>query len=162
MDYLHRYEASHDITYIIGKNYLSDKKDSRNPYVTNKGEFAGYTETREEYFALLRKSRVAFYATSGADDERPGCNGFHQVTPRFLEAIASGCNVLARYIDNSDTRFFELDKMAHRVTSYEDFERALEQAIEEPPDMAAYASYLKKHCTSVIAHQLEEILKADG
>lgn len=161
IDWLHQYEKTHEITYVFrGKH---DTKRGQFPYYTNKGDFVGWVNTRDQYIDLLQKSRVAFYSTPGIDcDERQGTNSFHQVTPRFLEEIASGCNVLACYIDNSDTRFFELDKMAHRVTSYEDFERALEQAIEEPPDMAVYASYLEKHYTSVIARQLEAILKADG
>lgn len=156
LDYLDKYEKTHNVNIcrrgkVEGNNF---------PYYDGSGKFVGMGNTREEYINLLRKSRVAFYSTSGIDGDpkKDSNNGFHQVTPRFLEEIACGCNVISRYVDNSDTDWFELGKMSTRVNSYEEFEAAMDKAIATPPDMAVYAKYLEKHYTSVIAKRLAEII----
>ena len=144
MDYLHTYEKAHPITYVY-----RGKIDGNNfPYYANNGKFVGYGNTREEYFNLLRYSRTVMYSTPGIDDGKQ-TNGFHQVTPRFLEAIASGCHVISQFIDNPDTDFFELDKMSQRVKCYKDFEKAMDYALSTPVDMQKYSQYLEKHYTSI-------------
>ena len=154
LDWLHQYEKTHDITYVSrgkieGNNF---------PYYTNRGDFIGYGNTREQYINLLRGSRVALYSTPGIDgDAKDGAtNRFHQVTPRFLEEIGCGCNVIARYVPNSDTEYFELDKMTSRVETYQEFEIAMDKAIHTPPDMILYADYLQRHYTSEIAKILKK------
>lgn len=143
LGYLRTYNKSHQLFYV----YRGEIKDNNFPYYTNDGKFVGYANTRDEYFNLLRQSRVALYSTPGIDDGK-NTNGFHQVTPRFLEQIACGCNVISQYIDNSDTDFFELGKMSSRVKDYSDFEKAMDKALIQPADMEMYDKYLKKHYTS--------------
>lgn len=143
MEYLHTYEKTHPITYVY-----REKIDGNNfPYYANNGKFIGMGNTREEYFNLMRHSRTVMYSTPGIDDGKE-TNGFHQVTPRFLEAIASGCHVISQFIDNSDTDFYELGKMSQRVKNYTDFEKAMDYALSTPVDMQKYAKYLEKHYTS--------------
>jgi glycosyltransferase involved in cell wall biosynthesis len=153
VDFLHKYERMHPISYV----YRGKIKNNNFPYYTNKGKYVGNVNTREDYFNLIRQSRVVLYSTPGLEkDERESFNnGFHQVTPRFLEAIAGGCRVISLFIDNSDTDFFELGKMSLRVKDYNDFEIAMNQAIEEPADMKVYSNYLKKHYTSTYKNLLQ-------
>lgn len=143
IDYLHTYEKHHSISYV----YRGKIDGGSFPYYSSQGEFVGYGNTRAEYFNLLRQGRVAFYSTPGVNDKQ-WTNGFHQVTPRFLEEIACGCHVISQFVDNPDTEYFELGKMSKRVTNYDDFEKAMEEALETPVNMAAYSAYLQKHYTS--------------
>ena len=146
MDFLKEYEKTHAVNYVT-----RGKIDGGHfPYFTNTGDFVGNMDTRDDYFNLLRKSRVAFYSTPGTDDEKALTNGFHQVTPRFLEELACGCHVISRYSDNSDTRFYELDKMTSKVDTYAEFEKAMDKALQMPVDIAMYASYLEGHYTSAV------------
>lgn len=151
VEWFDQYAKTHDITYV-----KRGKIEHNNfPYYNNRGEFVGMGNTREQYITLLKGSRAAFYSTPGMKgDERPETHGFHQVTPRFLEEIGCGCNVVSFFEDNSDTDFFELSKMSRRVDSYSDFEKAMDAAISSAPDMRKYSAYLERHYTSVVAKEV--------
>lgn len=144
LEYLHEYEKNHLISYV----YRGKIEGGNFPYYTNKGDFVGFANTRDDYFKLMHQSRVALYSTPGIDDGKQ-TNGFHQVTPRFLEEIACGCHVISQYIDNADTEYFELGRMSTRVNNYKDFEQAMENAVSEPVDMKTYSEFLEKHYTSI-------------
>lgn len=141
--YLEEYSTKHALYYVQN----TGRKGENLKYLTNRGEVIPDIVTREDYMNLLRKSRMALYGTSGIDGERP-TNGFHQVTPKFLEDIACGCHVISRYVDNPDTDFFELGRMSMRVNNFQQFEEAMEYALHEPVDMQKYAEYLQNHYTS--------------
>lgn len=145
-DWLEKYEKSHSITYV----YRGEISAGEFPYYTNRGEYVGNINTREDYFSLLRKSKAAFYATPGMDGGDKRTNGFSQVTPRFLEELSCGCNVIARYKENPDTDYFELDKMVTNVNSYDEFVTAMRQALDVAPDLRKYAEYLEKHYMSTL------------
>lgn len=149
MEYLHEYEKNHPINYV----YRGELKDGHFPYYTNQGVFVGNVDDRADYFNLLKLAKTAFYSTPGIDGDEKRTNGFGQVTPRLLEQLACGCQVIARYRTNSDTAFYELDKVVYHVESYCDFERALTKAINTPVDLDRYEDYLKKHYTSEIARR---------
>ena len=93
------------------------------------------------------------YSTPGIDGGEEKTRGLSQVTPRFLEAVSSGCHVLSRYKENSDTDFFDLNRITPHISSYEQFESEFDRAIEEDVDMKVYAEYLSKHYTSTIVNQ---------
>lgn len=154
MEFLERYKSVNpQLTYVYGK------KDGMNfQYFDQDGRELGALATRQEYIEMLRKSRVALYATPGMDNSRSNTNGFNQVTPRFLECIASGCHVIARYPQNSDTIYYDLDKMAMKVTSYKEFEVAMNKALSSEVNMKMYSEYLKRHYTSVRADELQGLL----
>jgi len=156
MEYLERYvKENKEFVYVYQK-----QKDKHQHYYMSTGEYIGVFDSREEYISLLRQSRMAFYSTSGVDgDARKGTNGFHQVTPKFLEFIASGCHVLSRYEDNEDTDFYELGVFSMRIDSYESFKKAVDFNMTNDVDIERYSDYLAKHYTSVRANQLDEILK---
>ena len=128
-------------------------------YYTTKGEFVGDIVDREQYMQLTRQARCSLYSTQCVDGGPSWRSGYNQVTPRFLEMIASGCHIIARYKENPDTDFYEIDQFAPMCDSYSDFERQMDQARNEDVDMAKHAKYMEKHYTSVRAGQLREILK---
>lgn len=148
--YLDEYVKTHDIRYVtrgkIGNGHF--------PYFTNKGEFVGNVDTREDYFQLLRKSKIAFYSTSGTDGDRKKTNGYSQVTPKFLEQIACGCHVISRYYDNTDTAYFDLGNMSNRVNTYEEFVDAMNKCLIEDVDIQRSREYLKRHLTSTLCSVL--------
>ena len=135
-----RYEGGHF------KYYLTD------------GTYIGNADRREEYMRIIQGSRIALYATPGLDG-KADANGFNQVTPRFLELVANGCHVIARYPKNSDTDFYELSKFSKNIETYEDFETAMDKARNTSIDSNFYEKYMSKHYTSVRAGQLVNILK---
>ena len=117
------------------------------------------SETREQYMGLLRMAKIGLFSTPSMDNGKPAANGFNQVTPRFLEYIASGCHVVSRYPRNADTDYYELLRMTPNVESYDQFEKELDRMRTEPVDEVLYAQYLKKHVTSRRAAELAALLK---
>lgn len=150
MEWLRTFEKKRKLLYVFrGKDY----RTGYFPYYTNRGDYVGNIVSRDDYFNLMRKSRAAFYSTPGIDGDEARTNGFSQVTPRFLELLACGCNIVSRFADNADTSYFQLGQMSLRANSYEEFACAMEQALDCPPDLTAYANYLSRHCTSVVARE---------
>lgn len=129
-------------------------------YYTNKGEFIGECSTRENMFSLMRKSRVGLYTTPSKDNNKPNTqtNGFNQVTPRFLELLSCCCHVIARYEDNPDTRYFQLQDFSSNCSSYEEFESLMDHYRCTDVDIEKYKRYLCKHYTSCRIEELKKIL----
>lgn len=121
------------------------------------GNYAGNTDSREDYIDLMRKSRIILYSTPGCDDEKE-TNGFSQVTPRVLEALACGCHLIMKYPDNPDTRYFNLSKLGNSVETYEQFKCRMDEALSSFCDMTLYRSFLEQHYTSKRVSQLQNIL----
>lgn len=124
-------------------------------YIPEKNE----VNTRDGYMKMIRMSKIGLYATPGIDGGKVRTHGFSQVTPRFLEFIAGGCHIIARYEKNEDTDYYELEKFSSNIDSYENFERVMDKARTEPVDMESYAKYLSKHYTSERVKQLKKIIE---
>ena len=155
MGFLEQYKEEHpDLAYVYGV-----KNGNKFSYRDSKGKDIGSLDSREDYMAMMGKSRIGLYATPGMDGGREHTNGFNQVTPRFLEYLVSGCHVIARYPKNSDTDFYEMDKLAVNVDTYEQFEEAMNKARQQEVDMGLYSSYLAKHYTSERVKILQGYLK---
>ena len=154
-EFLNEYSERHkELTYVYGK------KEGRNfRYYDQDGLDLGTMSSRDDYMNLMKMSRIGMYATPAMDGGRTDTNGFDQVTPRFLEYIVSGCHVLARYPKNSDTDYYELDKMSTRIDTYEQFEKAMDEMRYKEVDVARYAKYLANHYTSVRVHTLLKYLE---
>lgn len=153
--FLNQYIKSHPDLYYVYR----ELKDGKFNYYTNRGECLGDINTRDKYMTLMRNAKCGLYSTPGIDGGEKRTNGFSQVTPRFLELIACGCHIIARYKQNSDTDYYELEQFSPSVDSYEQFEQMLDKARSSEVDMKSYSSYLLKHYTSVRAIQLKEIIK---
>lgn len=162
LSFMEQYAKSHpDFIYVYRKIIKKENGSRDFFYYTSTGENLGAINSRDQYMDLMRHSRTGLYATPGIDDDERGnqTNDFHQVTPRFLEYVASGCHILARYIENSDTEFYELNKFSPCIETYEQFEQQMDFARSDEVDMKAYSDYLQNHYTSKRAEQLINILK---
>ena len=126
---------------------------------TSKGEVIGSLDTRNDYMRTMMKARCGLYHTPGMDGGETRTNGFNQVTPRLFEYLVCGCHVISRYADNSDTEYFELDKITQRVNSYEEFEHAMDLVCRTNINVEKYNNYLNKQYTSTRMKQLREILE---
>ena len=86
MSYLGRYAETHPDFIYVKRVFLADETNGVHyaKYITSKGEELGYSDTREQYFNLMKASKICFYSTPGVDKDRPDANAFNQVTPRFL------------------------------------------------------------------------------
>ena len=157
-DYVKTYAARRPDFYYVRR----EVKDGAFNYYTSRGEFLGDIRTRRQYMDLMQASRTALYATPGIDGGEQRTRGFNPVTPRFLEMVACGCHVLARYPKNPDTDFYRLPAFSPSIDSYEQFEAAMDAALSREIDTAFYASYLAGHYTSVRCETLKAILQQHG
>ena len=129
--------------------------------IDSKGGIIGPAETHDEMKKIMERAKCALYATSNMDGDKKQQSSFHQVTPRFLELLSSGCNLLLRYENNSDTVFYQLNNFCPSINDYISFENRLDYCLKVPADMKIYSEYLKKHYTSVRAKEIDEILKRE-
>lgn len=129
-------------------------------YYDQDGVFIGNADARNGVLNLLKRSRIGLYTTKGVDgDGMDDTHGFSQVTPRFLEYIATGNHIIARYIKNSDTDFYEMNSICSNTETYADFEKQMDKARISEVDMRAYSDYLEKHYTSVRVKEFKEKIK---
>lgn len=154
--YLIDYAKKHpSFVYVVE----DDREGRKFHYYTSKGDYVGYYETRSQYMELISKSRIALYATPGIDGGEYRTNGYNQVTPKFLEYIYSGCHIIARWEDNSDTDFYHIGEFSDNIQSFQQFEMAVEKALSEKLDMRMYSKYLENHYTSKRVELLNYYLK---
>lgn len=156
LKYVEKYEKDYPDTKIIRRKYVDGHFWY---YISSTGEKVSRGDSREEYINLLRKSKIALYTTPGIDGTRPDANGWNQVTPRFLEEMAAQCHIIARYPDNADTRWYEIDKICTSVQSYEQFKDLMCRYKDEMVDFFKYREYLSKHVTSKRGKMLKDILE---
>lgn len=154
LDYLNRYKENKKVLIVSCK-----KENGHFNYYTSDGLFVGNADNREDCLELLKKSRIGFYSTQGLDGDSRSvrANGFSQVTPRFLEYLATGNHIIARYADNTDVDYFEMNKICPNIQCYEQFEEQMNRALFEPVDMRLYSDYLEKHYLSERVKYLKKI-----
>lgn len=151
----HRYADEHpDFTVI-----QTFKEDGHFVCRDWRGNLVSGADSREQYMSLLRMARAALWSTPSIDDRPAWQNGFDQVTPRLLEAMASRCHVLARYPDNADTRYYALSDVVPHLGTYEQFASAMDAVKGRPVNPELYRGYLANHVTSARARELREILE---
>ncbi len=147
-----------NVTYVKrGRELDNDEKKTKEYYLNGK-DLVGAIETRDEFIKLQSQGKVTLYGVQGYDDNT---KDFYHMTPHFLEIIACGCHVIAHYPtdDNGvDARFYEFDKFSPSVETYEEFESAMDYALNTEVDINMYSDYLRKHYTSVRAKELKALL----
>lgn len=154
--WLEKYRETHNNLRVVS----CKREDGHYNYYDQNGMFMGNADKREGVLDLLRKSRIGLYTTKGVDgDGSDDTHGFSQVTPRFLEYIATGNHIIARYIKNSDTDFYEMSKICSNTETYEDFEIQMDNARSSDVDMILYSEYLQKHYTSTRVKEFIEKIK---
>ncbi len=148
-----------EISYVKRGRDLDNDATKTKAYYINGKECIGTIETREAFMALQAQGRVTLYGVQGY--EEGAAKGFYHMTPHFLEIIACGCHVVARYPsgkDGVDARFYEFDRFSPSVETYEAFEAAIDHALNTEVDLDGYASYLKSHYTSFRVRELQRLL----
>lgn len=149
--YLDRYIANNPGVSVLKRRF---ENGHFNLY-DSEGRLVGNADTRANYMSLMKK--VVLSSTPHSIDGDRNTNGFSQVTPRFLEALAAGCNVVMRYADNADTRYFNLSAFGKNICSYEEFADTMDNALTTKPDMDFIRKYLADHTTDVRCEQLKAI-----
>jgi hypothetical protein len=149
------------VSYVKRGKEIENDTAKSSAYYLNGEELIGTVESREEFLKLQAQGRVTLYAVQGYRQDVPSKNFFH-MTPHFLEIIACGSHVIARYPsgkDGVDAQFYEFEKFSPSVETYDDFEKAMDKALSVEVDKEMYSNYLKKHYTSTRVKELFELLK---
>lgn len=149
-----------DVTYVKRGQELDNDVNKTKDYYLNGKECLGSIESREDFMKLQSQGRATLYGVQGYLDGFT--KGFYHMTPHFLEIIACGCHVLARYPrgkDGVDAQYYEFDKFSPSIETYEEFELVMDKALNTEVDMNVYSAYLKKHYTSTRVSELKELLK---
>ena len=150
-----------EVTYVKRGMELDNDNFKNKGYYLNGKEFIGTIETREEFMNLQAQGKVTIYGTQGFIQDGY-TEGFYHMTPHFLEIIACGCHVIAHYPSGPqgiDAQYYEFDKFSPSIETYEDFESAMDHALNTDVDINKYTTYLEKHYTSVRVKELKELLK---
>lgn len=122
-DFLEKFAKENPDFEYVERRWEDGRLYKSNVYYSNKRGVLGEYSGRDSYLDLLKNSKVALYSTPGFDDNSE--RFMNHVTPSLFEFIVSGCRIIARYPNNSETDFFDLQKISPSVTSYEDFEKML-------------------------------------
>lgn len=157
LNFLNTYCETHpDVSVISCK-----KENGHFNYYNQHGVFFGNADTREGLIELMKKSRIGLYSGKGMDQDYCRVSGsqFSQITPRLFELLVTGNHVIARYEDNSDSRFFELGDMFPCIDTYAAFEQEMDKALHSEIDKEQYCQYLEKHYTSTRVGMFNNLIK---
>lgn len=155
-DFLNKYLSTHDLNVVRCRI-----EDGHFNYYDKHGKYYGNADKREGVMNLLRKSRISLYTEKGLEgDIHHGAHSdlFVHVTPRLFEYIVTGNHIIASFAHNSESEYFELEKMFLNVQTYEDFEKEMDKAMTTPVDMKKYADYMNKHYTSTLIPLLNKLV----
>jgi len=153
--YLTNYELTHpEIEYLY-----QELQNGELYYRNNKKGIVGKYQSREKYINLIRSAKISFYSTPGIDGDEKRTGGFRPVTPRFLELLSADCHVIARYQQNEESEFYQLDSICPSVNSYEEFEKQMDFAMNSNKlPIKRNSDYLLKHYTSTRIDILKKVL----
>ncbi|MGE5629216.1 MAG: hypothetical protein ACM3X7_14105 [Solirubrobacterales bacterium] len=123
MEYLDSFAKEFpDFEYVIRK-WEGSQIYKNNVYYSNKRGVLGEYSDRTAYINLLKKTKVALYATPGCDENTK--RFMNHVTPSLFEFVSSGCRIIARYPHNEETKYFNLSTISPSVNTYEEFRELL-------------------------------------
>lgn len=140
--------------------YITNSDDMENrSYYLNDGTIICDGRNKDDYFNIIRKSKITFYSTPGIDQSKIGANGYNQVTPRFFEMLSGGCYILGHYPNNEDTKYYQISDICPNITNYEEFEHYMNtyRKTEVSPNQRNFI-FLKNHLTTKRAELLQKIL----
>lgn len=161
---LHRYmleycEKNPEIEYV----YMSDRE--RGEYISTVRGKIGRVQTRQEYFSMLRSSKISLVSSPGMDSSSRRYSGETDFfTPRFYESVAARCFLIGRYSDNEECEKIGIKKVCKSVENFPEFEeqmdRFLHQDIED--EEATYLEFLQNNCTTRRIDDILRIMKNKG
>lgn len=147
-------ERHPDFEYVYSKGISVNRE-----YYTSKGKIIGKDTGRESYIKMLRMTKVTCYSTPGFDQGKGITNEYNQVTPRVLEMLANGCQVIGHYPNTDDVNWYNLSSVVPNVENYEQFESVLNTMLTTEFDYNKVSYFLKDHYTSKRVPILREILE---
>lgn len=152
LKHVEQYAAKHeDFEYVYSKGISVERE-----YWTNKGKYIGKDEGRASYIDFLRKTKISCYSTPGMDEIKKV--KYNQVTPRVLEMLANGCQVIGHYPLTEDVEWYDLPSVVPNVNDYEEFERQMDIMRNKPFDYKSVTEFLSKHYTSTSVNVLSNAL----
>lgn len=152
--YIEKYSKTHtDFVYVFSKGTSVNRE-----FYTNKGDYIGKDSGRDSYVELLRKIKVSCYSTPGIDESKKETGIYNQVTPRVLELLSNGCQVIGHYPNTADVRWYELEEIVPSVATYEEFEKVLDTMRTKIFNYDKVSTFLSKHYTSARVDCLKEIV----
>lgn len=157
LSYLQQYSLSHPNIEIVS----CKKENGHLNYYNQNGVFYGNADSRESLLGLLRKSRIGLYTEKGIigdNEEGARTQGFCHVTPRLFEYMMTGNHVIAKYVENTESDYFELPSLFPNTDSYDSFEKQMNLYLTTSVDMDKYSAYLEKHYTSTLVEPLTQLL----
>jgi len=159
IEYIERFSNKYPDFEFVVRRWEGTQLYKNNVYFSNKRGILGEFSDRNSYFNLLKKAKIALYATPGFDENNK--RFMNHVTPSLFEFIASGCRIIARYPTNSETTFFGLEKISPNVDTYEKFENLLVSYIKDISFnyLLESKSFLETIYTKRRIEKLKEILK---
>lgn len=148
-----------DVSYVKRGHSLENDDNKNKSYYLNGKEVLSDLTTREDFMRLQAQGKVTLYGVQGYDDRT---KGFFHMTPHFLEIIASGSHVLLHYPTDEmgvDANYYEFQKFSPSIETYEEFENAMDKALNTEVDKKMYTEYLRKHYTSARVIELKKLLE---
>lgn len=157
--YLEKYSEDHPDFEFVVRRWEGTQMYRNNVYFSNLRGILGEFSERSSYFGLLKKARVAVYATPGYDEDAK--RFMNHVTPSLFEFISSGCRIIARYPENEETNYFELENLSPSIESYEQFKEVLTSYLDNNSDdyIKASQDFLQRVYTKKQIGKLILILK---
>lgn len=157
-----QYVKTHpEVSYVKRGSDLDNDASKTKAYFLNGKDCIGTVETRSEFMELQAQGKVTLYGVQGYQDGFT--KGFYHMTPHFLEIIACGCHVIARYpsgADGVDANFYDFNRFSPSVETYDEFESRMDSALNTEVDTGMYSSYLEKHYTLSRVRELTVLLNS--
>jgi len=107
-----------------------ERLNGKNVYRSNQTPELIPTTPRDVYLELLANSKIALYSTPGIDGGEHRTGGANPITPRYLELLAAGCQIISRYSDSSDADYFKVNHFTHRVFNFREFRDKVKSLLE--------------------------------
>ncbi|SDO97983.1 hypothetical protein [Selenomonas ruminantium] len=142
--------------------YIYQTDNGTLTYISTTRGIIGKFDSRDEYFDLIKSSKISLVSTPGFDNSRTADFGnIDFVTPRFYESAASFCHMIGRYTSNDETTDLRLSDVCPNVSSYSEFANLVDAYLSEDYDWHIQREFVNSNLTSLRAEYIiNEIEKA--
>ena len=132
--------------------YIYQTDNGTLTYISTTRGIIGKFDSRDEYFDLIKSSKISLVSTPGFDNSRTADFGnIDFVTPRFYESAASYCHLIGRYTSNDETTDLRLSDVCPNVDSYSEFANLVDAYLSEDYDWRVQREFVNNNLTSLRA-----------
>jgi len=149
-EWIKKYLQEHPETHYVYNKVV----DGQFLYYSNQLGLLEYGDSREDYFNLLKRSKVTIYSSPGIDNGGNRTGGFNPLTPKFLEFISQFCFVVCRYADNEE--FEPIKSFSPNLKDYSSFETLVTNHLKN----IVNADYFKASNTFLKDRTTNKIIKS--